>query len=35
MLNVEWAIGLVALLPLSAGLAAAGGLKETLPQKGL
>jgi len=30
-LNVSWAIGLVALLPLSAGLLAAVRLKETLP----
>ncbi|MFL8938071.1 MFS transporter [Rossellomorea oryzaecorticis] len=35
MLSVGWAIGLVALLPLSAGLMAAVRLKETLPQKGL
>jgi MFS family permease len=32
LLNVEWAIGLVALLPLSAGLLAAIRLKETLPK---
>lgn len=31
MLNVNWAIGLVALLPLSAGLLAAIRLNETLP----
>ncbi|WP_409250718.1 MFS transporter [Bacillus sp. SCS-153A] len=31
MLNINWAIGLVALLPLSAGLIAAARLDETLP----
>ncbi len=31
MLNVNWAIGLVALLPLSAGRLAAIRLNETLP----
>lgn len=31
ILNINWAIGLVALLPLSAGLIAAIRLKETLP----
>lgn len=32
MLNVNWAIGVVAFLPLSAGILAAIRLKETLPR---
>ena len=31
LLNVNWAIGLVAFLPLSAGIIAAVRLRETLP----
>lgn len=31
LINVTWAIGLVALLPLSAGLVTAFRMKETLP----
>lgn len=33
VINVEWAIGLVALLPMIAGVMAALRMKETLPEK--